>query len=474
MSLSSAEVASLVITLFVILVSAHALGNIFARLKQPPVIGEILGGLLLGPTVLGALAPELMQSLFPDGRPTTAVLGAIYQLGLMLLMFLAGAEVNSGTPSPRERRTIIFSSFVGIGIACSIGLVVASMLDHQQFIGPYGSRASFMLIFAIVMAVSSIPVISRIFMDMGILHTAFARIVIGVAVLQDLVLYAALGVVLAMAQAQSGSSYGLWSLMGIESTALSAAYYVTVTILYIAAFLVWGVPFFHWLSTGRFNILEWRHAATFRLVFMLLASLICLMLGINPIFGALVAGMSVARADDTRTTPLQRERAQAAWAAMKQFSLSFFIPIYFAMVGVQLNLQRDLDLVFFLWFFALATVAATGSVFIGARLAGEPVMPALNIAVALNARGGPGIVLASITFGAGVINAKFFTSLVMLAIISSQAAGVWVERFYVSKLGPGLQEVPVHGPDPRPGHDGTSRGHHDGTSPGAGKQGGPG
>jgi Kef-type K+ transport system membrane component KefB len=448
MTLSSAEIAQLLITLFVVLVSAHMLGNIFSKLNQPPVIGEILGGLLLGPTVLGAIAPDVMASLFPDGRPTAAVLGAIYQLGLMLLMFLAGSEVDLRGTTSRERRTILSSTLIGLVVACSFGVLVASLLDHTRFSGPYGSEVSFALIFGIVMAVSSIPVISRIFMDMRILHTSLARIVLGVAVLQDLLLYAVLGVVLAMAQAQSGTSYGLWAIVGIDSPSLAAAYYVGVTLLFITVFLLWGTRAFHWLATGRFNVLEWRHAATFRLVFMLLGALLCLLLGINPIFGALVAGISVSRADATHTNGEQRERARDAWAAIKQFSLSFFIPIYFAMVGVQLNLQRDLDVLFFLWFFAIATIAATGSVFLGAKLAGESGMSALNIAVALNARGGPGIVLASITYGAGVINEKFFTSLVVLAIVSSQAAGVWVDRFYVRRLDPDLRV-----PEPRLGSE---------------------
>lgn len=443
MSLSNADVAQLLIALAALLVCAHTLGNIFSRLRQPPVIGEILGGLLLGPTILGALSPSLMANLFPDGRPTVAVLGAIYQLGLMLLMFLAGAEVDTQATTRQERRTILSASFVGLALAVSFGVGVASLLDHSDFSGPYGSRFSFALIFGIVMAVSSIPVISRILMDMGILHTSFARIVLGVAVVQDLLLYAALGVVLALAQAQSGTSYGLWAMLDIDSVALAVTYYVTVTLLFIILFLLWGTNLFHRLASNRFNVLEWRHAATFRLLFMLVAAVFCLLLGINPIFGALVAGISVARADTTLSTPAQRERAAAAWAAMKQFSLSFFIPIYFALVGVQLNLQRDLDLLFFCWFFLIASVAATGSVFIGARIAGEAKRSALNIAVALNARGGPGIVLASITYGAGVINARFFTSLVMLAIVSSQLAGVWIDHFYVRRLGPGGREVPA-------------------------------
>jgi Kef-type K+ transport system membrane component KefB len=122
-----------------------------------------------------------------------------------------------------------------------------------------------------------------------------------------------------------------------------------------------------------------------------------------------------------------------AWEAMKKFSLAFFIPIYFAGVGMQLDLINDFDIVFFVLFFLLATVVKAFSVWAGARVVGESNSTAVNLAVALNARGGPGIVLATVTLSAGVINGTFFTAIVVLSIVTSLLAGVWLDHAFATR-----------------------------------------
>ena len=119
----------------------------------------------------------------------------------------------------------------------------------------------------------------------------------------------------------------------------------------------------------------------------------------------------------------------------------FFIPLYFGLIGVRLDLVHHLPIVEFLIFLAFACVVKGSSIYAGARLAGESHSAALNLGAALNARGGPGIVLAAVTFEAGIINEDFFATLIMLAIVTSMAAGVWLER--VVRRG-----APLRGPTP--------------------------
>ena len=114
--------------------------------------------------------------------------------------------------------------------------------------------------------------------------------------------------------------------------------------------------------------------------------------------------------------------------AIRNFSFAFFIPVYFAIVGLRLNLLRDFDPIFFVGFLAFACAIKSASVYAGARLAGELRSSARNLAVAMNARGGPGIVLASVAYDARIINEHFYASLVMLAIVTSLLAGAWLQR----------------------------------------------
>src|SRR5688572_32966822 len=107
--------------------------------------------------------------------------------------------------------------------------------------------------------------------------------------------------------------------------------------------------------------------------------------------------------------------------------MAYFIPLYFAGVGLSLDLVRHFDIVFFVFFTLLACVAKIGNVLTGALLAGESSTESVHLAVALNARGGTGIVLATVTFAAGVISESFYTSLVLLSIITSQVAGTWLD-----------------------------------------------
>jgi Kef-type K+ transport system membrane component KefB len=110
---------------------------------------------------------------------------------------------------------------------------------------------------------------------------------------------------------------------------------------------------------------------------------------------------------------------------IKEFSLAFFIPIYFAVVGLKLDLIYNFDLTFFLMFLLFAVIIKTAGTFIAAKVAGKDNLSSLNLAVAMNTRGGPGIVLATVAFDIGIINEIFFVTLVMVAIVTSLMAGYW-------------------------------------------------
>src|SRR5690349_20096847 len=147
------------------MLSAHALGALFARFRQPRVIGEFAAGLLLGPTLLGLVAPGAESRLCPAAGVTPTVLGGIYQLGLLLLLFCAGAEIRAG--HRRSENTTVGCVFTtGTVLPFLAGLGLLHILDLRSAWGPHANAASFLLIFAIARAVTSIPVISKIMHDL--------------------------------------------------------------------------------------------------------------------------------------------------------------------------------------------------------------------------------------------------------------------------------------------------------------------
>lgn len=441
MSLSNNDLAALLTALAIVLVTAHVGARLFVRFRQPPVIGEILGGLLLGPTVLGYWAPNAAEKLFPARGPVHTGMQVLMEFGLLLLMFLSGREVATYR-NPGRQRTVVAVAATGLVIPLVVGVAVAMPINHANYSGEQGTAATFALVFGVAIAVTSIPVISRIMLDLGMLNTRFARVVLAVALLEDVVLYLALAVTLSMVQAGSGADlYGLAALLRVEGASL-VTYHLIASSVALSVVMLVGKKLFRRLADSRLNLVERRSPTAFRLLFLLGMVLLFVFLGLNPIFGALLAGVASAEVAE----PVDGQNSEGAeesrtWVAMKQFSLAFFVPLYFAGVGMQLDLVNDFDILFFLFFFLLATAVKASSVWVGARAVRESNETAINLAVALNARGGPGIVLATVTLSAGIINGTFFTAIVVLSIVTSMFAGVWLDRVFSTRGGNAVSNI---------------------------------
>jgi Kef-type K+ transport system membrane component KefB len=431
LSIDASAVIHLLAALAALMAAAHLLGTLFAHFRQPRVIGEIAAGLVLGPTLLGHLAPGVESRLFPATGVTPTVLGAVYQLGLLLLLFCSGTQIRSALRRG-ESKTVGWVLTTGMLLPFLAGLGLLRVLNLRSSWGPHGNAASFLLVFAIAMAVTSIPVISKIMHDLGILDTAFARVVLGVAVAEDVVLYVILALALGLAQGGQGALFGLPSLLRISpGTPADMAYHVAATLGILAVALVFGPRLYHATEQSRVNLISHGSPVAYPLVFMLGATLLCLFMGVEGFFGAFVAGIAVGAAEVA---------SPSAVASIEGFSFAFFIPIYFAIIGLQLDLLRGFNIAFFLLFLLLACAIKAGSVYLGARLAGESGGSSLNLAVALNARGGPGIVVASVAYAAGIIDQPFYTALVMLAVVTSLLAGSWLAHIPKERL---LTEQPV-------------------------------
>jgi Kef-type K+ transport system membrane component KefB len=418
MSLSNADVTYLLLALVLLLVAAHSLGRLCTWLHQPKVAGEILGGLLLGPTLFGLLLPSLQHAVFQSGRATPVALGIFYQLGLFLLMYCSGAELRS-ILARRERKATLGIALVANAAPFLAGVAFLRFYDSGRFLGPAHNSTAFLLVFALAMAVTSIPVISRIMADLGILGTRFARIVLSVAVLEDLLVYVVLNFALALVAPPSAEGFTLPSLLSIRpASILGSCYYVVVTLAFFALPAPLGPRFVGRLVGWRGNVVHRASPIGFQLVFMLALTGLAAFLGVSPIFGAMIAGIL---ASDLHGD------AEQARQTIQSFAYAVFIPIYFAVVGLRLDLAHHFEPLFFLFILAFACLVKTASAYAGARLAGETKVGARNLAVALNARGGPGIVLASVAFDAGIVNLSFYTTLVMLSLVTSVLAGSWLE-----------------------------------------------
>lgn len=391
--------------LLVLLVASQLLGGLFQRLRQPRVIGEILGGLLCGPTVLGAISPHAHRALFNNSLPQQRSLTFVFWLGLLLLMFCSGLEAQN-VSSRSEWRTALWLTGTGTVLPLAFGWAVAANMDFGAFFGPRASATSFGLILAMAIAVTSIPVISKILFDLGLIRTGFARVVLTTAMIEDLLLWVLLSITLGI----TGRGH---------VTPLLLARGVLVTVAFCAFCLLLGHRIFDGITGARWNPFS-SSAEGMPVVFVfLVAVVVAHVLGVNPIFGAFLAGRIVGTSE--RIAPATRQQIVG-------FSFAMFIPIYFASVGLKLDLRHSFSPKAFLLILAFACAVKAGAAFVGATLSGQRVAQSVHLAVAMNARGGPGIVLATVAVDAKLINADFYAILVMLSLATSQLAGWWLSR----------------------------------------------
>jgi Kef-type K+ transport system membrane component KefB len=408
--MSNSDLTTVLFLLLLLVGLAQLLGYLFVKMRQPKVIGEILAGIVLGPAVLGRL--HFASTSLPEmAKHHEPILNFVYWMGLLLLMFMSGAETKQ-LFTREERKEVSWLAIVGTGIPFILGLVIGPMLVGPAIAGPKGNKLSLVIILAVAVAVTSVPVISKIFADLKILHTRFARLVLGVAVLEDIVLWAALAVATAVA-----------------GTAVlhpgQMAYHLISTI----AFFVLGLTLLpravKRINKSKYNFLAQQSPVGYALAVLLAYCVLAGAFDVNLVFAAFLAAFAVVHK--------KRRLFADALDAIGKVSFAFFIPVYFAIVGLKLDLVKSFSWQLLLLFLIGSCVIKIISVSMAGRFAGFRGLDLINLALTTNARGGPGIVLASVAFDAGIINATFYTTLVLAAVITSQFAGAWLE--YVLRRG---------------------------------------
>ncbi|WDZ80811.1 cation:proton antiporter (plasmid) [Ensifer adhaerens] len=398
--MSDAETARFFLSLVLLLVAALAGGQLFERLKMPRVIGEIAGGIVLGPSVLGAISPEAHKSLFAAFPAQTALLTAFYWFGLVLLMFTAGFKVQAEGVGGAGR--IVVALVVGaLMIPFAFGYAGASLFADTQLGDPF----AFKLVMGIAAAVTSIPVISRIFLDLGLMGTPFARNVIGAATIQDLILWTILAVATAVQHGEAANAVGIGRVVAITLGFVLASLFFAPAV--VRALRRWII--------GKFSEAPFTgYTMLLCLIFVAVASL----LNVNIVFAALVAGLVMARFPSRHLAPVKQHIADIA--------IWFFVPIYFALVGQRLNLAQEFDAGLTVLFISMSTAIKLLSCTLAARTADCDWARAFDYGVAMNTRGGPGIVLASVAHAAGIIDGRMFTALVLASILTSFGTGLWL------------------------------------------------
>jgi Kef-type K+ transport system membrane component KefB len=412
---SPEEIAALVfLDIAVIVVVARLMGALFRRLRQPPVVGEILAGIALGPSLLGQLPGDLPSVLFPlDVRPYLSV---IAQLGLVIFMFIVGLELDVALIRGKERAAATISlASVALPFALGIGLAALLHGNHGVVDGEDVPFLAFALFIGASMSVTAFPVLARILTERGMHRTAIGALALACAAVDDVLAWSMLAVVLAVAAAEGG-----WGLPVILGESL---------LFVIVMFL---------LVKPRLRVLVRRYELAGRLtpdilavviVGFLLSAFITEEIGIHAIFGAFLFGVV-----------MPREAAQALNHAildkLEQVSVLLLLPVFFIATGLNVDIG-GLDGRSLFELAAVLLVACAGK-FVGAagaaRLLGMSGRRSSAIGILMNTRGLTELVILNIGLAFGVLTPELFTILVLMAIFTTIITEPLLRLVYPDRL----------------------------------------
>jgi Kef-type K+ transport system membrane component KefB len=395
--------AQILLGLVVILIASRAVGALFRRFGQPPVIGEVLAGILLGPSLLGRLSPEAMAFIFP---PSAApVLGIVAQVGVLLFMFLVGVELN--TTRLRERTNITLavsqaSIICPFLLGATLALVLYPRLSSQDV--PF---TAFALFLSVSMSVTAFPVLARILKDRNLQRTRMGTIAMTCAAVNDVTAWCLLALVVGVVQARLGG----------------AALTVILALGYIAGIFLIVRPLLRRL-VARHESEEGLSQPTMAILFvaLLLSCLATETIGIHALFGAFLLGAII---------PHDSRVGRALIDKLEDFIVVLLLPAFFAFTGLrtQIGLISGAEQWLFCGLIILvASAGKFGGSVIAGRATGLSWRDASALGILMNTRGLMELIVLNVGLDLKVISPRLFAMLVIMAVVTTFATTPILDR----------------------------------------------
>jgi Kef-type K+ transport system membrane component KefB len=397
--LSPQELMGLLIQLGIMLMVGRMMAEAARKFKQPSVVGEIIAGILLGPTVLGMVSPESFELLFPSGTPSI-VLDGFVQIAVVMLLFIAGLEVDLQIVW-QQGRTAVVTSLMGLIVPFSLGFFFPYLFPDFFGYADEGKRFAFALFMGTAMAITALPVIARILMDLNIFKSRLSMLVISSAMINDLIGWLIFSMILGM--------------IGKGHQNMSLSNTIMLTIGFTIVMLTLGRGFLNRILPWINKKLAWPGGLlSLSLAMCFLSAAFTEYIGIHAIFGAFILGVALGDSEH------MSERAKEI---IHQFINNIFAPLFFVSIGLKVNFIANFDPLLTL---IILVIAFTGKIIgsgLGARLGGFGWGESLAVGFGMNARGAMEIILGLIALENGLIDEKVFVSLVIMALITSMTSG---------------------------------------------------
>lgn len=406
--LSSDEVLSFLIIVSVILIAARVLGEIFRKFKQPAVIGEILAGIILGPSLLGAVAPDVFQNLFTSekGVPYKAFDG-LAQIGIILLMFIAGFEVDLKQIRLQGKKAASIS-LMGLLFPFALGFATVWLFYDRIFSNESHTNIVIpAMFFGTALSITALSVIAKILLDLNILRSKIGNLVLTAAMIDDFLGWILFSIIIQMMGSGSDGSFGsVGMVLGFTVFILTIGRWIVDKILLVAD---------KFLSIGGL--------ITVSVSLCLLSAVFTEYLGVRGIFGAFLMGVAIG---DSKYFP---ERLQSI---LHQFVVNIIAPLFFASIGLRVNFVTNFNFEVVAIILLIACVAKLIGAGVGSRMSGMTKNESYAVAFGMNARGSQEIVLGTLALQAKIIDEPIFVGLVVMTVVTILMAGPLM-KYYLAK-----------------------------------------
>ena len=399
-TLNQSEITALFLALGLLLATARLLGELARRFNLPAVLGEILAGILWGPTVFGAMAPEWRVFIFPRNGGGALAFDGLTTLAIVLFLLVAGMEVDLSTVW-RRGRVALNVGIAGIVVPFAMGFAAAWYLPGLLGRETGADPMIFALFMATALSISALPVIAKTLMDLNLYRSDLGMLIVAAAVLNDLVGWIIFAVILGM--------------IGTAPTALSIGQTIWLTL----GFALIMLTVVRWALNRS---LPWIQAHTswpggvlgFALSLALIAAAYTEWIGIHAIFGSFLAGVALGDSKHLR---------EKTRATIDQFVSFIFAPLFFASIGLKVNFIANFDLVLVVVVLVIATLGKVLGCGLAGRLSGLDRREAWALGFGMNARGAMEIILGLLALKYGVIGERLFVALVVMALATSLMSG---------------------------------------------------
>ena len=389
------EIIHLLLQLAIMLVAGRGMAELSRKINQPSVVGEILAGLVLGPSVFGAISPELFSTLFPQEQASAVVLDGFVQVAVVLLLFIAGLEVDLSIVFNQGRKAVL-TSFFALVIPFAFGAVWTYLFPNFFGIESETHRLVFSLFFGTIMCITALPVIARILLDLQIFKTNLGMLIISSAMIIDIIGWLIFSAILGM--------------MDAETSRISLKETIMLTVGFTLIMLSFGRGVFNRALPWVNRTLSWPGGVlSISLAICFLAAAFTEYIGIHAIFGAFIIGIALGDSE------YFSERAKEI---IHQFVNNIFAPLFFVSIGLYVNFIENFDPILMLVVIVIATIGKVSGGAIGARLGGMSKMESLAIGFGMNTHGTLEVILGTIALSSGLINERVFVAIIAMVIVT--------------------------------------------------------